>query len=229
MQRFNDIEAWVFDLDNTLYPASQNLFAEIDVRMTAFIQDALNVTKEEAFRVQKDFLGEYGTTLSGLMNVHGLEPGPFLDFVHDLDVSILTPDPSLKQAIAALPGRKYIFTNGTKGHAARVCERLGLSELFDDVFDIVSANYVPKPNPDIYPVMLESFGIGAQTSAFFEDMARNLTPAHKLGMATVLVQEEGQDGAQKMNMPEKYRTHDEAHIDHTTTDLARFLTAITAR
>jgi putative hydrolase of the HAD superfamily len=88
---------------------------------------------------------------------------------------------------------------------------------------------VPKPNPDIYPLMLESFGIGAQTSAFFEDMARNLTPAHKLGMATVLVQEEGQDGAQKMNMPEKYRTHDEAHIDHTTTDLARFLTAITAR
>ena len=226
MQRFNDIEAWVFDLDNTLYPASQNLFAEIDVRMTAFIQDALKVTKDEAFRVQKEFLGEYGTTLSGLMNVHGLEPGPFLDFVHDLDVSILAPNPSLQQAIEALPGRKYIFTNGTKGHAGRVCEQLGLTGLFDDVFDIVSANYVPKPHPDIYPVMLARFAIDPQKTAFFEDMARNLTPAHKLGMATVLVHEEGQDAAQNMNMPEKYRTHDEAHIDHKTADLAGFLDAL---
>lgn len=226
MQRFNDIEAWVFDLDNTLYPASQNLFAEIDVRMTAFIQDALKVTKDEAFRVQKEFLGEYGTTLSGLMNVHGLEPGPFLDFVHDLDVSILAPNPSLQQAIEALPGRKYIFTNGTKGHAGRVCEQLGLTGLFDDVFDIVSANYVPKPHPDIYPVMLKRFAIDPQKTAFFEDMARNLTPAHKLGMATVLVHEEGQDAAQNMNMPEKYRTHDDAHIDHKTADLAGFLDAL---
>ena len=124
MGAFGDIEAWVFDLDNTLYPAGQNLFAQIDVRMTAFIQDALKVGRDEAYRVQKEFLGEYGTTLSGLMNVHGLPPGPFLDFVHDIDVSVLKADPHLAEALDALPGKKFIFTNGTVGHAENVTKQL---------------------------------------------------------------------------------------------------------
>ena len=110
MQRFATIEGWVFDLDNTLYPASQNLFAQIDKRMTAFIGEALAVERDEAYRLQKQFLGEYGTTLAGLMNKHGLPPGPFLDFVHDIDVSVLAPDPNLSEALAALPGKKFIFT-----------------------------------------------------------------------------------------------------------------------
>ena len=223
MGAFGDIEAWVFDLDNTLYPAGQNLFAQIDVRMTTFIQDALKVDRDEAYRVQKEFLGEYGTTLSGLMNVHGLPPGPFLDFVHDIDVSILKADPHLAEALDALPGKKFIFTNGTVGHAENVTKQLGIADLFDDVFDIVAAGYRPKPHADIYPEMLSRFGIEAHKSAFFEDMARNLTPAHKIGMKTVLVTEDGEDGVAKMNMPEKYRQHDEAHIDVTITDLSGFL------
>lgn len=226
MRAFADIDAWVFDLDNTLYPAGQNLFAQIDVRMTAFIQDALKVDREEAYRVQKEFLGEYGTTLSGLMNVHGLPPGPFLDFVHDIDVSILRPDPLLANALNALPGKKFIFTNGTVHHAENVTKQLGIADLFDDVFDIVAADYRPKPHADIYPQMLARFGIEAHKSAFFEDMARNLTPAHKIGMTTVLVTEDGEDGVAKMNMPEKYRQHDEAHIDVTITDLSGFLTGL---
>ena len=223
MGAFGDIEAWVFDLDNTLYPAGQNLFAQIDVRMTAFIQDALKVDRDEAYRVQKEFLGEYGTTLSGLMNVHGLPPGPFLDFVHDIDVSVLKADPHLAEALTALPGKKFIFTNGTVGHAENVTKQLGIADLFDDVFDIVAADYRPKPHADIYPEMLSRFGIEAHKSAFFEDMARNLTPAHKIGMKTVLVTQDGEDGVAKMNMPEKYRQHDEAHIDVTITDLSGFL------
>ena len=223
MGAFGDIEAWVFDLDNTLYPAGQNLFAQIDVRMTAFIQDALKVDRDEAYRVQKEFLGEYGTTLSGLMNVHGLPPGPFLDFVHDIDVSVLKADPHLAEALDALPGKKFIFTNGTVGHAENVTKQLGIADLFDDVFDIVAADYRPKPHADIYPEMLSRFGIEAHKSAFFEDMARNLTPAHKIGMKTVLVTQDGEDGVAKMNMPEKYRQHDEAHIDVTITDLSGFL------
>ena len=223
MGAFGDIEAWVFDLDNTLYPAGQNLFAQIDVRMTAFIQDALKVDRDEAYRVQKEFLGEYGTTLSGLMNVHGLPPGPFLDFVHDIDVSVLKADPHLAAALTALPGKKFIFTNGTVGHAENVTKQLGIADLFDDVFDIVAADYRPKPHADIYPEMLSRFGIEAHKSAFFEDMARNLTPAHKIGMKTVLVTQDGEDGVAKMNMPEKYRQHDEAHIDVTITDLSGFL------
>ena len=227
MQRFADIDAWVFDLDNTLYAPGKNLFAQIDVRMTAFIQEALNVDKQEAFRVQKQFLGEYGTTLSGLMNEHGLPPGPFLDFVHDIDVSVLDPDPHLAAAIEALPGKKFIFTNGTQAHAERVAGQLGLYHLFDDVFDIVAAEYTPKPNAAIYPKMLDRFGISADRTAFFEDMARNLTPAHKLGMATVLVTEDGTDGSTdgsaKMHMPEQYRQHEAAHIDVTTDRLSAFL------
>lgn len=226
MRSFADIKAWVFDLDNTLYPAGQNLFAQIDVRMTAFIQDALKVDRDEAYRVQKEFLGEYGTTLSGLMNEHGLPPGPFLDFVHDIDVSILKADPHLADALDALPGKKFIFTNGTVQHAENVTKQLGIADLFDDVFDIVAADYRPKPHAAIYPEMLSRFGIEAHKSAFFEDMARNLTPAHKIGMRTVLVTENGEDGVTKMNMPEKYRQHDESHIDVTITDLSGFLKSL---
>jgi putative hydrolase of the HAD superfamily len=228
MREFSDVNAWVFDLDNTLYPAGQNLFAQIDVRMTAFIEDALSVSREEAYRVQKEFLGEYGTTLSGLMNEHGLPPGPFLDFVHDIDVSVLKPAPHLADALKALPGQKFIFTNGTVGHAENVCGQLGIGDLFDDVFDIVAADYTPKPNAAIYPKMLAHFGIEPRRAAFFEDMARNLTPAHKIGMKTVLVLEEGEDGVSKMNMPEKYRQQDDTHIDVTTGDLTGLLNEILA-
>lgn len=228
MQRFKTIEGWVFDLDNTLYPASQNLFAQIDTRMTAFIGEALSVDKDEAYRLQKQFLGEYGTTLAGLMNKHGMPPGPFLDFVHDIDVSVLAPNDGLSNALAALPGRKFIFTNGTVAHAERVTARLGIAHHFDDIFDIVAADYVPKPNPDIYPAMLARFGLTASRAAFFEDMGRNLSPAHALGMTTVLVQEDGVDGLQAMNMPAQYRQEEPAHIDHATDDLSGFLTRIIA-
>lgn len=226
MQRFDNIEAWVFDLDNTLYPPGRNLFAQIDVRMTAFIQDALKVDRDEAYRVQKEFLGEYGTTLSGLMNVHGLPPEPFLDFVHDIDVSPLEPDPALASVIEQLPGKKFIFTNGTVRHAENVGNRLGITHLFDDVFDIVAADYLPKPNADIYPKMLDRFAIDASRSAFFEDMARNLTPAHRLGMATVLVTPTDFDGDAAMHMPEKYRQFEADHIDVTTDDLTAFLQSL---
>ena len=226
MQSFADINGWVFDLDNTLYPASRNLFAQIDKRMTAFIGEALSVEKDEAFRLQKQFLGEYGTTLAGLMNKHGMPPGPFLDFVHDIDVSVLPPDPQLSDAIAALPGPKFIFTNGTVEHAERVMTQLGLAAHFEDIFDIVAGDYSPKPNPEIYPAMLSRFGLTPEKTAFFEDMARNLTPAHQLGMTTVLVEETGQDTLEAMNMPSAYRGHEEAHIHHRTNDLSGFLAAL---
>ena len=227
MQRFATIEGWVFDLDNTLYPASKNLFAQIDKRMTAFIGEALAVERDEAYRLQKQFLGEYGTTLAGLMNKHGLPPGPFLDFVHDIDVSVLAPDPSLSAALAALPGKKFIFTNGTVAHAERVMGQLGVDAHFDDIFDIVAGDYLPKPNPEIYPAMLTHFGLEAENTAFFEDMARNLTPAHQLGMTTILVTESGNDSLEAMNMPLEYRAQDETHIHHKTDNLADFLTELT--
>ena len=228
MQNFSNINAWVFDLDNTLYPTDYNLFHQIDVRMTGFIQRVLNVDKDEAFRLQKDYLGEYGTTLSGLMNRHNIPPDEFLEFVHDIDVTVLSPDPDLAAAIDALPGRKFIFTNGTTVHADRVSERLGVRHLFTDMFDIVAANYIPKPNADIYPTMTERFGINANQAVFFEDMARNLAPAHKIGMQTVLVRNEDDDGDGHVGMNGRGPMEEINFIDHKTTDLTAFLRSILA-
>jgi putative hydrolase of the HAD superfamily len=228
MQEFQRINAWVFDLDNTLYPTTLELFSQIDVRMTSFIQEELQVDRDEAYKIQKDYLGEYGTTLSGLMNQHNMPPERFLDFVHDIDVSVLSPDPALAAAIDALPGRKFIFTNGTEAHAERVSNRLGVHHLFHDVFDIVAANYIPKPQADVYPAMVEKFDIQADEAVFFEDMARNLAPAHRLGMKTVLVHGEDDDGTGNMGLNGRLPVQETNFIDHKTTNLTGFLQAILA-
>ncbi|CAI8297856.1 MAG: pyrimidine 5'-nucleotidase [Rhizobiales bacterium TMED143] len=220
MEKFSDIDSWVFDLDNTLYSAQHNLFAQIDTRMTSFISDALDVSRDEAYRVQKEFLHDYGTTLAGLMNRYKMAPDSFLDFVHDIDVSVLAPDMALRDMIGALPGRKFIFTNGTTEHADRVAKQLGIRDLFDDIFDIVCANYVPKPNAGIYPAMLAKFGIEAHRTAFFEDMARNLPPARALGMTTVLLRD---PGAQEYGGPVEPE-----HIDHQGSDVKDILSRILA-
>ncbi|MDB2668599.1 pyrimidine 5'-nucleotidase [Alphaproteobacteria bacterium] len=226
MQNFGNIDSWVFDLDNTLYPTDYNLFHQIDVRMTGFIQRLLDVDQEEAYRLQKDYLSDYGTTLSGLMNRHNMVPDAFLEFVHDIDVSVLSPAPELAKAIEALPGQKFIFTNGTTGHADRVAERLGVRHLFTDVFDIVAAGYVPKPNPDVYPAMLKKFDIDANRSVFFEDLARNLAPARKLGMKTVLVHHADDDGTGHVGLNGSSPMQDQNFIDHRTTDLTHFLNSV---
>ncbi len=226
MQAFRDIDNWVFDLDNTLYPIRHNLFAQIDVKMTSFIQTMLAVDKAEAYRLQKLYLRDYGTTLAGLMREHAMEPHAFLAFVHDIDVSVLPPDPALRDAIAALPGRKFIFTNGTADHAARVATRLNLHDLFEGVFDIVAANYVPKPNADIYPHMLTQFNLDPQRTAFFEDMARNLAPAHALGMTTILVHDENDAAESKMGIAMQENRTPPAYVHHCTPNLKNFLHAI---
>ena len=193
-------EAWVFDLDNTLYPASCNLFARIDERMKHWIADFLQVEPDEAFRVQKKYFMEHGTTLKGLMDVHGIDPGPYLDYVHDIDVSVVEPDPALQHALAALPGRKLIFTNASVAHAHRVMDRLGITHLFEGVFDIADADYVPKPQPHIYDILIQQHGLNPTKTVMVEDMARNLEPAAALGMTCIWVDtgaswsREGSDG-----------------------------------
>ena len=189
------IDDWVFDLDNTLYPARHNLFTQIDARMTHFIQTRFNLDKDAAYALQKKYLHDYGTTLFGLMSEHKMQPHDYLEFVHDIDVSVLPPDPALRDAIAALAGRKFIFTNSTNAHAAQVINRLGLSDLFDGVFDIVDADYVPKPKPTIYPLMLARFGLDPKRTAYFEDIEKNLAPAHELGMTTIWVNETNSETA----------------------------------
>lgn len=211
------VETWIFDLDNTLYPAACNLFAQIDRRMGGFIGELLGLDAQAARKVQKDFLVSHGTTLRGLMDVHGIEPDAFLRHVHDVDVSPVPPDPRLAAALEALGGRKLVFTNGSAPYAARVLERLGIADLFEGVFDIVAAGYQPKPRAEAYARLIERFAIDPSRAAMVEDMARNLVPAAGLGMTTVWLETPGPWG--------RIDFRDEA-IHHRTDDLSGFLEAI---
>jgi putative hydrolase of the HAD superfamily len=181
------ITTWIFDLDNTLYPVSADLFARIDERMGAFIGRMLGCDAAEARRVQKQYFHEHGTTLRGLMNHHGVHPREFLDFVHDIDMAALTRDDRVVEGIARLPGRKLVFTNGDVAYAGRVLDRLGLGAAFEAVFDIHATDYVPKPDPRAYDGLCRAYGIDPTRALFAEDMARNLKPAKALGMTTVWV------------------------------------------
>jgi putative hydrolase of the HAD superfamily len=187
------ITDWVFDLDNTLYPASANLFAQIDVRMAAFIGQLLGLPPEEARALQKRYFREHGTTLRGLMDSHGVAPRDFLDFVHDIDLTVLTPDPRVIDGLARLPGRKLVFTNGDAAYAGRVLAALGLEGAFDGVIDIEATGWAPKPMAEAYRTLAGALP-DPRRALFVEDMARNLRPAKALGMATVWVDNGSEHG-----------------------------------
>lgn len=221
MDVFHKITDWIFDLDNTLYPAECNLFAQIDQKMGAFIAEFLEVDPVEARRIQKQYFKDYGTTLNGLMTVHNLPPHRFLDYVHDIDHSPVAHNPDLDKAIAQLEGRKFIFTNGTVYHAEQVTDRLGITHHFEDIFDIAATNYIPKPRAEAYHHVIKSTDLTPHKSVLFEDIARNLSVPHALGMTTVFVKAKDNDH------PDKHLgilgTGEEEHIDFVTDDLARFL------
>ena len=223
---FGHIETWVFDLDNTLYPHHLNLWQQVDERIRDYIVGLLKITRDEAFRLQKDYYRRYGTTLRGLMEEHGLAPDDFLDIVHQIDRSPLQPNPALGAAIEKLAGRKYILTNGTRDHAEDVMRRLEIEKHFDDVFDIKAAELEPKPRPLAYERFLARHNVDPGRSAIFEDLARNLEVPHALGMTTVLVVPEGA----RIVLREEWELagREAPHVDHVTDDLAGFLRAIEA-
>ena len=172
--RFATVDNWVFDLDNTLYPRATNLFMQVDQRIRAYVGRLLDIGPDEAHRVQKDYYRRYGTTLRGLMEEHGIKPDDFLEYVHDIDHSVVMPDPRLARAIERLPGRKFILTNGSRAHAEKVAARLGIPDHFEEIFDIVSSELLPKPNRETYDRFLEVTGVDPRRAAMFEDLARNL-------------------------------------------------------
>jgi putative hydrolase of the HAD superfamily len=224
---FATVETWVFDLDNTLYPHHLNLWQQVDERIRDYIVQFLHVGKDEAFRMQKDYYRRYGTTMRGLMTEHGLQPDDFLDFVHQIDHSPLVPNPALGAAIAKLPGRKLIMTNGTRRHAEAVMQRLEIDRHFDEVFDIAAADHEPKPLPQVYDRFLARHGVDPRRSAMFEDLARNLEVPHGLGMTTVLVVPEG--AREVLREDWELEGRNARHVDHVTDDLARFLEELGAR
>jgi len=181
------VDTWIFDLDNTLYPPSCELLALVDERMTAFVVRETGLDWLDARALQRRYHDEHGTTLAGLMAFHGVDPTAFLDEVHDIALDRLTPDPALDQALGRLPGRRLVFTNGSARHAERVLEALGVAGRFDDVFHIEAADYMPKPRPESFDALMRAHAVRPRSSAFFEDLARNLKPAAAIGMTTVLV------------------------------------------
>jgi putative hydrolase of the HAD superfamily len=223
---FDHIETWVFDLDNTLYPHHVNLWEQVDERIREYVADFLKIDRTEAFRIQKDYYKRYGTTMRGLMTEHGMKPDDYLAFVHQIDHSPLEPNPALGIAIKKLPGRKLIMTNGTRRHAEAVLARLTLTSHFEDIFDIIAGELEPKPSPQSYDRFLSMHGIDAGKAAMFEDLARNLTVPHALGMVTVLVVPEGTREVFREDWELEGR--DAAHVDHVTDDLTAFLEQLVA-
>lgn len=221
---FADVSAWIFDLDNTLYPRSSNLFQQVDDRIRAYVRRLLNVDEDEAERIQKGFYREHGTTLRGLMLAHNVNPDEFLAFVHDIDHSSLTPDPALGAAILRLPGKKYIFTNGSRRHAENVAAKLGLADHFEDIFDIIAAEFIPKPEQATYDRFVQRFGLDTAKAAMFEDLARNLVVPKAAGMRTVLVVPPGT--REVFHGEWEYEGRDDDHVDFVTDDLGPFVSRI---
>jgi putative hydrolase of the HAD superfamily len=221
---FAHVTNWVFDLDNTLYPARTNLFAQIDERIGRFIQGQLGVEAEAARGVQKDYYRRYGTTLRGLMEEHGIVADGFLDFVHDIDHSVVPADPALALALAALPGRRFVLTNGSRRHAEKTMERLGIADAFEDIFDIVAADLLPKPARATYERFLARHGVSPGSAAMFEDLSRNLEVPHALGMRTVLVVPDGPHADFREAWEQDGQTA--GHVDFVTSDLAGFVASL---
>jgi putative hydrolase of the HAD superfamily len=225
VRTFERTEVWIFDLDNTLYPADCNLFAQVDRRMGEFIARYLGVPFEYARHLQKSYYRQFGTTLSGLMQVHNTDPQDFLDYVHDLDLSVVAEHPELAAAIERLPGRKLILTNGSRVHAERVAAKVGVLHLFEDIFDIAEAGYVPKPLPACYELFVKAHGVDAGVAAMFEDMPHNLEAPHALGMTTVLVRSEFNPDHPVQKTIRGW-VEPPAHVHHMTDDLAAFLKGV---
>jgi putative hydrolase of the HAD superfamily len=209
---FAHVRTWVFDLDNTLYPPAARLFDQIEVRMTDWVMSALGVDRPEADRLRTHYWRTYGTTLAGLMAEHQVDPAPYLVDVHDISFHPLTPDPALARAIAALPGRRIIHTNGSAPYARNVIAARGLDGVFDAVYGVEDAGFRPKPDRAAYQAIFAADGVDPAQAAMFEDDPRNLAAPHAMGMRTVLVAPDPDPAP---------------HIEYHTDDLAGFLARLT--
>ncbi|MEL6645698.1 MAG: pyrimidine 5'-nucleotidase [Pseudomonadota bacterium] len=210
-ETFTHVDAWVFDLDNTLYPPSARLFDQIEVRMTQWVMDALGVDRARADALRVHYWHTYGTTLAGLMDEHDIDPTPYLHHVHEISLDHLEPEPALTDAIARLPGRRIVYTNGSEPYARRVLAARGLEDLFDAVYGVEHAGFRPKPERAAFEAVFTTDGITPDQAAMFEDEPRNLAVPHAMGMRTVHVAPD---------------PHEADHIHHHTDDLATFLSQL---
>ena len=217
MKIFRSIKYWIFDLDNTLYSGDTKVFDQVDKKMSKYISDKLNVSIEEAKKIQKNYFYEYNTTLNGMIKNHKIDPGEFLEFVHDINIDFLQKDPGLAEEIEKLEGKKIIFTNGSRKHAMNITRRIGIDQYFDDIFDIVNANFIPKPAMEPYKKLVEKHKIDPKLCVLVEDIARNLKPAYEMGMKTIWIEN---------NEPWAKKFSDGDFINYKTNNLSEFLKKI---
>ena len=213
MKNLNEIECWIFDLDNTLYPASVDLFGQINIKMSDYIMNLLDVDKVAADKMRAAYWKKYGTSLAGLMQNYKIDPDDFLTTVHDIDFSVLQKDPNLLDALNNLPGKKLVYTNGTAPYAREVLKHRGLLDIFDEIYGIEDATYIPKPFPEAFEIIFSKADIVHNRSAMFEDEVRNLEVPFKLGLKTILVSD--------VQSNKKY-------VDYTVKCLSDFLRQITS-
>ena len=219
---FRHVRHWLFDLDNTLYRADCGVFDQIESRMTDYVARLSGLPRAQARVLQKSLYHAHGTTLNGLMRLHGADPDDYLAYVHDIDLSGLVPDPDLNAAVARLPGQRYIFTNGCRDHALRILAKIGMAHLFDAIWDIRTFGFVPKPVAAAYDSVVAAGKLDPHQAAMFDDIAHNLVAARALGMTTVWL-DTGSDFSH--GGPEASATP-QSHADHQTHDLPQFLASI---
>jgi putative hydrolase of the HAD superfamily len=219
-RRFAHVHTWIFDLDNTLYPHEAGLWPQVDDRITLYLSTLFGTDGLSARALQKYYYFRYGTTLKGLMTEQGVSAEEFLDFVHRIDLSKLHADPSLAAAISALPGRRFIMTNGSRAHAQNIAGKLGILPLFEDIFDIAAAGLVPKPEREAYDIFLNKHGIDPAYAAMFEDIERNLAVPDTLGMTTVLILPKTLDPFREAH---EQMAVDVPYVHYVTNDLTGFL------
>ena len=224
--RFGHVRTWVFDLDNTLYPPDSGLWPKIDERITLFLIELFGLDGQSARALHKHYYRQHGTTLRGLADENLDQTEAFLEFVHDIDRSGLAPNPLLARELRRLPGRRLIFTNGSRKHAVLTARQLGLEGLFEDAFDIVDAGLTPKPREAAYDAFFDRHDVDPRTSAMFEDIAKNLSVPKARGMTTTLI-------TAKLGQADHREAHDqimagEDEADFVTDDLAGFLARVNA-
>ena len=212
----NKIDTWIFDLDNTLYSADSGIFQQVHQLMGKFIQEFLNIDLQKAKEIQKKYYKEHGTTLRGMMNNYGVDPDHFLEEVHKLDYSIVSSNDKLNKELKKLKGKKIIYTNANMTHTLNVLERIKLSNFFDEIFDIKMANYIPKPEIEPYKQIIKDFNLNPSTSAMFDDIAKNLVPAKKVGFTSIWIDAGYENFSDDIKSSNKY-------LDFETNDLCIFL------
>ena len=217
MKRLQSAKFWLFDLDNTLYSGQTKVFEQVDKKMSKYISEKLKVDIKEAREIQKSYFYKYNTTLNGMIKNHKIDADEFLDFVHDIDVDFLKKDLNLAQELGKLDGKKIIFTNGSRKHAINITQRIGVDQYFDDIFDIVDSEFIPKPAIEPYKKLVEKHKIDPKLCVFIEDIARNLKPAYEMGMKTIWIENDE---------PWAKEFSDSNFIDYKTNNLSEFLKKI---